>query len=87
MPNIQNFAAADLSRKTGDVLDAASRAPVAITKHRKPRFVVMSLEHFERMQGGSDQKVHTLEDMPADLKADLIASLELELAGSDKPND
>ncbi len=46
MSDIQNFPAADLARKTGDILDAASRAPVAITKHRKPRFVLMSLERY-----------------------------------------
>ena len=80
MPDIQNFAAADLARKTGDILDAASRAPVAITKHRKPRFVLMSLERYEALTGESDQQAHTMDDMPADLKAMMIAALERDLA-------
>ena len=82
MSNIQNFSAADLARKTGDILDAASRTPVAITKHRKPRFVLMSLERYEALTGGSDQQAHTLDDMPAELKARMIAALERDLAKS-----
>ena len=82
MSGIQSFPAADLARKTGDILDAASRAPVAITKHRKPRFVLMSLERYEALTGGSDQQAHTLDDMPAELKAMMTAALERDLANS-----
>ncbi len=32
MPDPQHFPAADLARRTGDVLDAAARAPVTITR-------------------------------------------------------
>ncbi len=82
MTSIQNFPAADLARRTGDVLDAASRAPVAITRHRKPRFVLMSLERYEALTGGADQQAHTLDDMPAELKAMMIAALERDLANN-----
>ncbi len=82
MPNIQNFPAADLARKTGDILDAASRAPVAITKHRKPRFVLMSLERYEALTGATDQQAHMLDDMPAEMKAMMIAALERDLASN-----
>lgn len=80
MPDIQSFPAADLARNTGDVLEAASRSPVAITKHRKPRFVLMSLERYEALTGKPDQQAHTLADMPAELKAMMIAALERDLA-------
>ncbi|GGO59419.1 prevent-host-death family protein [Roseovarius pacificus] len=86
MSDIQNFPAADLARKTGDILDAASRAPVAITKHRKPRFVLMSLERYEALTGTTDQQAHTLEDMSAEMKAMMIAALERDLAGGAKPD-
>lgn len=81
--DIRNFPAADLARKTGDVLDAASRAPVAITKHRKPRFVLMSLERYEALTGGADRQAHTLDDMPAGLKALMISALETDLANGE----
>lgn len=83
MPDPKHFQAADLARRTGDVLDAASRAPVTITRHRKPRYVLMSVERYERMTGeGGTQQSHTLDDMPRDLKAAMIAALERDLAAS-----
>lgn len=83
MPDPQHFQAADLARRTGDVLDAASRAPVTITRHRKPRYVLMSMERYERMTGGGEtQAAYTLNDMPADLKAAMVVALERDLAAS-----
>ena len=79
----QSFPAADLARNTGDILDAASRSPVTITKHRKPRFVLMSYERYASMTGETDQQVHTLADMPDDLKASMLAALEHDLAQSE----
>jgi len=58
------FPAADLARRTGDVLDAASRAPVTITKHHKPRFVVMSVHRYAALTARSEQRATVLEDMP-----------------------
>ena len=53
MPDPQHFPAAEPARRTGDVLDAAARAPVTITRHRKPRYVLMSVERYETMTGGA----------------------------------
>ena len=82
MTDIQTFSAADLARKIGDILDAASRAPVAITKHRKPRFVLMSFNRYESLTGGSDQKAYTLDDIPDDVRAMMITALERDLANA-----
>ena len=82
-----SFPAADLARNTGDILDAASRSPVTITKHRKPRFVLMSYERYAAMTGETDQQAHTLADMPADLKASMLAALERDLAQSENRDD
>lgn len=46
---MREFAAGDLTRNTGDLFEAATVAPVAITKHRKPRYVVMSMERYEAL--------------------------------------
>ena len=79
MTDIQNFAAADLARRTGDVLDAASRAPVAITKHRKPRFVIMSMERFEAITGETTQTAFGIDDMPENIRMNMIEALERDL--------
>lgn len=84
MPDPQSFPAADLARWTGDVLDAATRAPVIITRHRKPRFVPMSVERYAAMAGGGEtQQAHTLDDMPSELKAAMVTALERDLAAGE----
>ena len=42
-----SFPASALQRQTDEVTHATSRGPVVITKHGKPRFVLMSMEDFE----------------------------------------
>ncbi|MFE3838665.1 type II toxin-antitoxin system prevent-host-death family antitoxin [Pseudogemmobacter sonorensis] len=83
MPNLPEFKAADLTRNTPGLFEAAIRSPVAITKHRKPKFVLMSIGRYEQITGQSSQQAHTLDDMPADLKAMMIAALKEDLAGEE----
>lgn len=62
---MQTFAAGDLTRQTGDLFEAATIAPVAITKHRKPRFVVMSYARYSEITGSKDpQRAVAVNDMP-----------------------
>jgi antitoxin Phd len=72
------FSAAELARRTGDVLHAASVGPVAITKNGKSRFVIMSKEAFDRI---NPQKSYSMEDMPDDVREMLIEGLEDFLSG------
>ena len=74
---------ADLARRTGDALDMNTLAPVTITRRRKPRFVLMSVERYAAMTGGGKtQRAYTLDDMPAEMKAAMVATLERDLAVS-----
>ena len=71
---MRTFSTADLNKHVGDVTDAARREPVFITHHRKPRFVLMVIEEYERLRGREDRrKGFTLEDMPADIEEGLLA--------------
>lgn len=54
---MRQFTTGDLNKQVGDVTDAAAREPVVLTKHRKPRFVLMSYEHYERMRLGGDPRL------------------------------
>ncbi len=67
---MRQFTTGDLNKQVGDVTDAASREPVVLTKHRKPRFVLMSYEHFERMRSGGDtRRAYHVSEMPEDHRA------------------
>jgi prevent-host-death family protein len=46
---VKTFSMSDLQRAQGDVVDAAARAPVALTKRGKERLVMMSREHYDKL--------------------------------------
>lgn len=74
---MKQFRAADLSRSTGDLFEAATLSPVAITKHRKPRFVIMSMERYEALAHGRETRAAVdVADMPDDLGALLDRGIE-----------
>jgi prevent-host-death family protein len=50
------FTTHDLNKQVGEVTDAATKSPVVITRHRKPRFVMMSYEHYQRLKGNADPR-------------------------------
>ncbi|POF27766.1 type II toxin-antitoxin system Phd/YefM family antitoxin [Roseibium marinum] len=71
------FSSTELANKTGDVLAAAAQEPVAIQRHGKSRFVMLSAEEFERLQQKRDTRkaVHVSELSDTDA-ADLLSALE-----------
>jgi len=69
---MRTFTTADLNKKVGDITDAARREPVLLTHHRKPRFVLMSVEAYESLTQGktTDKRTgFTLETMADGLLA------------------
>ena len=60
---MRRYTTTELKNRTGDVLDAASREAVAIARHGTPRFVVMSLERYERLVGADPRCAVRVEDL------------------------
>lgn len=83
MQELPEFKAADLTRHTSDLFDAAIRSPIAITKHRKPKFVLMSMDQYRHLTRGATQQAHMVDEMPEDLKALMIEGLERDLTQAD----
>lgn len=74
---MKEFAAADLTRKTGDLFEAATLSPVAITKHRKPRYVIMSMERYESLSHGHDtRRAFNVDDLDDQEAEKLIGALQ-----------
>ncbi len=61
---MRSFPSSELKQTLGDVLDAANHEPVAITKHKKPRYVLMSIREYELRFQNDERKVYAVEDMP-----------------------
>jgi antitoxin Phd len=74
---MRHFSATELANKTGDVLAAASQEPVHIQRHGKSRFVLLSLEQFERLATKSDARRSLHLDQIDESEAEhLISALE-----------
>jgi prevent-host-death family protein len=63
---MKTFPATDLKQNTGDVLDAANREPIAITRHNKPRYVLMSIDAYNARFPNDPRQAIAVEDMPED---------------------
>jgi prevent-host-death family protein len=48
---MRTMSSIDSKNRFGQLLDAAQRAPVTVTKNGRPAAVVMSVENYERMRG------------------------------------
>ncbi|MFD2857159.1 type II toxin-antitoxin system Phd/YefM family antitoxin [Seohaeicola zhoushanensis] len=74
---MREYSSTELANNTGDVLSAAAQEAVEITRHGKPRFVLMSRERYERLIAGSDTR-HAVrnEDLTDAEAGQLIAALE-----------
>ncbi len=68
--------AADLARRTGDVLATAAQPPVVISKHKKPRFVPMSVQCFEALSEEAEQNVSRSNPRHDSLEDSMISASE-----------
>jgi hypothetical protein len=86
---MRSFTSVELVSSVDTVKTAAVREPVAITEHRKPKFVLMSYDDYERMQGASDpNRAYCLEETPdaiLDILKDEFRALDTRRAGRTPP--
>lgn len=84
---MKQFSTAELVRKIGDVTHAASQAPVTVTQHGKPRFVLMSIETFEYLRGQDSRRVYRTEETPDEIAELLLSQIEAYLAKGKHDDD
>lgn len=83
---MRTFSTVELTQPIGTVTHFASKEPVTITQHGKPRFVLMSIEDYEKMQArGRPRRVYGVAETPPEL-ADMLAT-ELEQRINDGSSD
>lgn len=71
---MRSFRSTDLKQTLGDVLDAANQGPIAITKHKKPRYVLMNIHDYEQRFQKDERQAIDASAMPAEHLAMLEAS-------------
>ena len=74
---MRRFSTVDLDKKLGDVKAVAAREPVIITEHRKDRFVMMTIEDFERLRRcGDPQRVYGAGETPGDIADQFLQEID-----------
>ena len=56
---MKTISAMDAKNRFGQLLDAAQRAPVTVTRNGRPAAVVLSIEDYERMRGAARRRLLT----------------------------
>lgn len=86
---MRSFTSVELVSAVDTVKTAAAREPVAITEHRKPKFVLMSMDDYERLSGADDpNRAYRLEETPdavLDILKDEFRALDSRREGRTPP--
>lgn len=78
---MKDYTSTELANNTGDVLMAAARETVEITRHGKARFVIMSHERYQKLFARCDSRRAVRNEDMSDLeRAELLAALEASIA-------
>jgi len=71
-----HFSLTDLSNRSGEVLEAAFRGPVEITRHGKRKFVLLTAEEYDRLVSAADtRRAFHADDVPEEVAAMMLAAL------------
>ena len=76
---MKQFPSTDLTRRSGELLDAADKAPVSITRYRRPRYVILSVEEYAKRTGEDLTEVFTKETMTEEVRHEIIDAIDKEL--------
>ena len=73
------FSLTDLSNRSGEVVEAAFRGPVEITRRGKRKFVLLTAEDYDRLIKAADsRRAFHVDDLPDDIADLMLAALENE---------
>ena len=77
---MKQFPSSDLTRNSGALLDEADKGPVSITRYRRPRYIILTVDEYARRTGEDMTEVHTINTVPDDVRAEMIEAIDQELA-------
>lgn len=76
---MKQFPSSDLTRNSGALLDEADKGPVSITRYRRPRYIILTVDEYARRTGEDITEVHTITTVPDDVRAEMIDAIDKEL--------
>lgn len=78
---MSTFTLTELSNKSGEILEAAYRGPVALTRHGKRKYVLLTAEQFDRLSKLDDpRRVYGPGETPPELADMILTELDRQSA-------
>src|ERR1700680_5313144 len=75
--SMAHFSLTELSNRSGEVVEAAFRGPVEITRRGKRKFVLLTAEDYDRLVSAADtRRAFHADDAPGEVAAMMLAALE-----------
>jgi antitoxin Phd len=75
--SVAHFSLTDLSNRSGEVVEAAFRGPVEITRRGKRKFVLLTAEEYDRLVSAADtRRAFHADDASDEVAAMMLAALE-----------
>jgi prevent-host-death family protein len=75
--SVTHFSLTDLSNRSGEVVEAAYRGPVEITRRGKRKFVLLTAEEYDRLVNAADtRRAFHADDASEDIVKMMLAALE-----------
>lgn len=81
---MKSFSTNDLIKDIRTVTFAAAKAPVQITQYRKPRFVLMTIDDYEKLTNRDPRRVYRTADMPDEIRAEVIGGIDALIGPDDE---
>jgi antitoxin Phd len=64
---VRRFSLTELNNRSGEVVEAAYAGPVEITRHGKPKFVIMTADQYARLTAEDPRRVFAAGETPKEL--------------------
>jgi antitoxin Phd len=74
--SVAHFSLADLSNRSGEVVEAAFRGPVEIRQRSKRKFILLTAEHYDRLVSAADtRRAFHADDAPEGVAIMMLTAL------------
>jgi len=74
--SVAQFSLTDLTNRSGEVVEAAFRGPVEITRRGKRKFILLTAQDYDRLLNAADtRRAFHADDAPAGVAAMMLAAL------------
>lgn len=80
---MKKYTFSEMNRASGEILEAALVAPVALTKRGKEKLVILSSAQYRKLTSRPRAVAYSVENAPDDIHDELMSGLDAIIDGND----